>query len=451
MVFLMDDDIANQAPKNMKYSDSDINDKMYFTWQPNSLDVLKNQGISSLYVAYDNYYERIMGCNVVLTYVDGSDGSEEDRVNLKGEALVLRAWYYFQLVNLYALPYNAAVGTPETNSGVVLMLSPEISGKRYSRSSVGEVYKQITEDLEEGIALLEQEKRDNSYFRLNNLSAHLIASRVYLYMENWDKVLAHANAVKEVKQMEDFSGYTDETYEETKLFREYSDEIIWRFGISSQWLPIYSGYVSTSDGYRFSPELYDLYQKQPNEEDKRLTFFFHQEENYLGRIETTFVKYAGMYDDKYTYEVGLRVTEAYMNAIEALLGKYKNGDTEAGAEGLKQLNEFRAKRIVSASGGVLESVPIQDADKLIEIYRTERRKEFCFEGQRWFDLRRWGMPRLEHRWYVSENAYELWVLEENDPMYVLDIPQDALDRNTSLAPNDGAFLPERQATETISE
>lgn len=37
-------------------------------------------------------------------------------------------------------------------------------------------------------------------------------------------------------------------------------------------------------------------------------------------------------------------------------------------------------------------------DALITQIREERRKELCYEGQRWFDLRRYGMPSIQHKW-----------------------------------------------------
>ena len=124
--------------------------------------------------------------------------------------------------------------------------------------------------------------------------------------------------------------------------------------------------------------------------------------------------------------------------VKALLMKYKEGDQNSGQEGLDLLNELRAKRIYAGEGNVLEELPMQDADALLELCREERRRELCFEGQRWFDLRRYGMPRIEKIWCVNEQQNERYALEERDQMYVLAIPSEAMERNDKLEQNPGA-------------
>ena len=118
--------------------------------------------------------------------------------------------------------------------------------------------------------------------------------------------------------------------------------------------------------------------------------------------------------------------------------KYKEGDQVSGEEGLALLNELRSKRIYAGEGNVLEDIPMQAADVLLNLYKEERRKELCFEGQRWFDLRRYGMPRIEKVWCVNEQQNETYALEERDLMYVLAIPSEAMDRNDKLEQNPGA-------------
>ena len=49
-------------------------------------------------------YKGIAGCNLVLDNLDDMYGEENYRENLRGEALVLRAWLYFHLVNFFGFP-----------------------------------------------------------------------------------------------------------------------------------------------------------------------------------------------------------------------------------------------------------------------------------------------------------------------------------------------------------
>ena len=57
--------------------------------------------------SYKAFYKLIAGCNVVLDLIDEVTGEENIKTRVKGEALVLRSFYYFNLINLYAYPYNA--------------------------------------------------------------------------------------------------------------------------------------------------------------------------------------------------------------------------------------------------------------------------------------------------------------------------------------------------------
>ena len=107
------------------------------------------------------------------------------------------------------------------------------------------------------------------------------------------------------------------------------------------------------------------------------------------------------------------------------------------------MNALRAKRIFPGDGEVLDEIPMQEADDLLKIYREERQRELCFEGQRWFDLRRFGMPEIKKIWQLNEQQNETYVLREGDPMYVLSIPSEAIDRNGKLEQNPGASEPQR--------
>ena len=62
--------------------------------------------------------------------------------------------------------------------------------------------------------------------------------------------------------------------------------------------------------------------------------------------------------------------------------------------------------------------------------KSERRKELCFEGQRWFDLRRYGMPQIIHRW-----GEQVYTLKQNDPSYTMPIPDAVLIKNKKLEQN----------------
>ena len=77
--------------------------------------------------SYKAFYKLIAGCNVVLDLIDEVTGEENIKTRVKGEALVLRSFYYFNLINLYAYPYNAPNAPHGNSKGIPLKLTSEIA------------------------------------------------------------------------------------------------------------------------------------------------------------------------------------------------------------------------------------------------------------------------------------------------------------------------------------
>lgn len=96
-------------------------------------------------------------------------------------------------MNFFGIAYNQ--GNPDTNLGVPLKLNSTVTGEFFPRNTVREVYSRIEQDLLEGNRLLTEYDYDRDYFRMGHLAAKAILSRLYLYMEEWDKALEYADAV----------------------------------------------------------------------------------------------------------------------------------------------------------------------------------------------------------------------------------------------------------------
>ena len=106
-------------------------------------------------------YKGILGCNLVLDYLDDMKGEALVRESLRGEALVLRSWYYFHLINFFGVAYNQ--GNPETDLGVPLKLDATVTGQFFTRNTVKEVYARIEQDLLRGNKLLSTNRYDRNF------------------------------------------------------------------------------------------------------------------------------------------------------------------------------------------------------------------------------------------------------------------------------------------------
>ena len=114
----------------------------------------------------------------------------------------------------------------------------------------------------------------------------------------------------------------------------------------------------------------------------------------------------------------------YFNRAEAYL------NTNQRDLAMADLTEVYKQRIMNEANPKLEAASDEEA---VKIFRKEKRKEFCFEDIRWFDIRRWGLA-VEHVYQNINNkeVYETYVLEAESPNYVLSLPMDLQRRNDKI-------------------
>ncbi len=435
-VFLDDDTqcyvgVANQvlAPEQLE------NIRNVYQWQSVLTNNTPNSITPSQINAWGNYYKLLMGVNVVLQNIDKATGSPDEKDQIKGEALGLRAMYHFMLVNLYARPYNDSLTTPDQSPGIPIRLDGNLSDAYLSRNTVKEVYQQIVSDLDSSLILLNRKKKDNDPIRLSHTAIHLLASRVHLYMEDWQKCIEHADAVlKYHPQLMDYRDWVNNPPTETnQLIGPFNPESIWSYGNYQEQYPfLYTGYTTTFD---VSWDLYNSF----DDNDLRKSVAFNIIPEYLREwiaVEISQLKHAYM-----NSVTGLtminnswRSSEAYLNRAEAYIQVYRTkGDGAAATEALKSLNTLRAKRFDPST---FQPWTVQPGNAMLDSCRKERRRElFREETHRWFDLRRYGMPEIKHNYIPEVGTTQFYTLKKRDPQYVIPIPEEAHTRNPALSRN----------------
>jgi hypothetical protein len=129
---------------------------------------------------YEMYYRIIGNANIGIANLDKAVGPAAERNALKGEALALRAFGYFNLVQLYGKRYDATA-KPNSQLGVPLVLEPTTEGK--PRNTVEEVYTQINKDLTDAAALLSTSRVNKSHINLSVVKG--LQARVALVQQDW--------------------------------------------------------------------------------------------------------------------------------------------------------------------------------------------------------------------------------------------------------------------------
>ena len=138
-------------------------------------------------------YNQIFAANAVIGSIDPETEESVSQYYL-AQALAVRAFDYFVLVQLYQFNY---VGH-ESSPGVPLITpenKDEAAVNGLARSTVQETYDFILADLEKAISLLQstsKQRDDKRYVSLDVVYG--IRARVYLTMQNWSAALADAEA-----------------------------------------------------------------------------------------------------------------------------------------------------------------------------------------------------------------------------------------------------------------
>jgi hypothetical protein len=128
-------------------------------------------------------YSHIYAANAFLEGVRASKKiTSEDRNRFMGEALFIRAYLHFYLVNMYGqIPYVT------TTDYAVNTAIPKVP--------VPEVYRQILADLNEAKSLIPDMYPTDEPVRPNKAVVTAMLARVYLYTQDWQNAQENATAV----------------------------------------------------------------------------------------------------------------------------------------------------------------------------------------------------------------------------------------------------------------
>ena len=166
--------------------------KQVFDWE----DVSESDDCSPEEI-WNGFYNGIAHSNTALDGIEklaAKSGWTESLRQAKAEALLIRAYNHFILVNIFAKHYNKA--TAEDDLGITYMKDSESTLiAEYERNTVAEVYQHIDEDLQEARPLVGDSNYDVAKYHFNKKAAYAFASKFYLFYEDLDKAIEYADFV----------------------------------------------------------------------------------------------------------------------------------------------------------------------------------------------------------------------------------------------------------------
>ncbi|MNV27522.1 SusD family protein [compost metagenome] len=397
-------------------------------WQFSPDDV----GIRDSYTAIDNFYRVIDRVNRVLTALPNASAetaSDKDlRTKVKGEALFLRAYAHFELFRYYCKNYDPA--------GLGMMYMTEPSLKARPRDLMGPYFENILKDIADAKPLMAQDVAD--VYRANLLSAVGLNARVALYMRNWTEAEKSAteyiNALPLASKTEFAEIWTDVSKKELafKLARTVTAGrvggiyrgVFAKNAAGDLVAPANILWVPSDKLWNMFDQMNDIRFKEYLIDESILAAVTGKPSKIVNKYRGT--GYATTNESVNDIKV-FRTAEMYLIRAEA---RAEQGQFTGTNSGESDLNTLREARINGYTNQTFTS-----KEALIQSIMDERFKELAFEGHRFWDLKRRGLPiqRLPSDAPTPASA----TLPANDYHFVLPIPNAEISGNTLIQQNEG--------------
>lgn len=354
------------------------------------------QGTSS--ADWTNGYATIYKANVVIDGIKdfqvNNNGDQVIKNSIYGSALFIRAFGLYSLEEIFGQPYKKA--SSNSDLGIPLKLSSNLN-QLTKRANVQETYDQVIFDLQQAVNLL-----PNTTLTLNQptkATAYAMLARVYLSMQDYLKGGLYADSSLQINNLlVDYNTLNASSSVPFTATSPFFAELLYPASMV----------FYTASGSRKTIIDSTLFNSYVNNDLRKSLFF---------RFNTTTNTYSfkGIYS---TYFNNSPTTdEMYLTRAECYA---RNGNTSAAMLDLNSLLKNRWK-----TGTFVPFVATDNKDALKQIL-NERRKELCFRGLRWIDLRRLNQ---DSQFAVTLKRIingQVYTLSPNDPKYTYPIPPDEI-------------------------
>lgn len=417
-----------------------------FAWEP----VTSSSEEDSPFTVWEKCYKSIATANEVLQTIEEleEENPSIDFNTQKGEALMIRAYGHFILVNIFCQSFKD-YELSKADLGIPYITKPEtVVNLEYERGTVAEVYAKIEADIKAGIDLVNDEAYDVPKYHFNEGAAHAFAARFYLYTRDYEKVLYHANKVLGSNPSlvlrdwsKTYSNSETESYAyissgETAnllVLPTYSTffRIFYktRYGFNgsakaalagggplwNSWLPSFSGgwwWTYDQEFGAFCSKVYEQFEYTDKIAGIGFAHVvrteFTTDETLLCRAEARL-----FLDQKEAAVDDLNIwCQSHKVSKPLTEEKIKNYYTAGKTAIVKELNSQKMSN---------SFVVNDDIEPIVQCILHFRRIESVFEGLRWFDIKRYG---IEITHFIGSS--EVDVLKWDDSRRAIQIPQDVI-------------------------
>lgn len=340
-------------------------------------------------------WTKIFTANMILGNLPRVSGSDAKKKTLEAEAHFIRAYSYFQLANVFCLPYTDQI---KNEMGLPTKISTSFE-ESVERASLEDTWKFIASDLEKALEIDEpfgEVSGINRTWRASKAAVYAFAARYYLVLNDYvnaqsyaEKALAAYNHLRNyntdmrwstiVSQVTIFNPdpttvslqypYTHDKQTDPTDMLEWGENYYFRYMNNEWWY-----YIPSSDLLSLYDETYDLRYK------------FHMVKGYSydrGLISPAFdyPGYVFFFKDKILS--GPSVPEMILIKAESQI---RQGNWQ---DGLTTTNTLRDARMDQSAPANIKYLSAGSKEDALKEVLEERRRELPFT-RRWEDVRRFN-------------------------------------------------------------
>lgn len=342
---------------------------------------------------YRTAYQIIGRANQVLFYIDGVSFAEDSKNNLKGQALFLRAYSYFELVQyfgkvpLHLVPVSTLEETALPLSETDAIINQVITDLQQAITMLPEKSVQAAGRVTKGaakvlLANVDMVKKD--YAAAETLLKEVVASNEYALLPSYASVFNLSNknskeSVFEIQFKQGTDGYRSSFSYNMLPIPLALDTVAKLLGVSDP------NAITLSEGYDIpSPDLIESYESGDLRENATIGYIHTSDGGYYPYCKKYIHPHATLYNADDNWPV-YRYSEVLLFLAEAI------NEQNRPAEALHYINDVIGSSTVSIrSRAGLGSITSSAQADVRDAIDHERRIELAFENKRWLDLVRTG-------------------------------------------------------------
>lgn len=372
---------------------------------------------------YSDYYG-VIGkiSNPILSRVDDAAGSESVKNQLKSEALVLRAYFHYLLVNKFAKAYNPA--TAATDPGIPYVTEDWDISIPTEKVTVKEVYDNIIADLDKAIQLNALPTEAANRMRMSKPCAYAAKALALISMQKFDEAAAAAKLSLAINGT--VNNYNQMLTTTTGYILGGSYPTVLRQPLKCAEDLFYTHNLEFFNA--ITTEAWNAFEAGHASRDKIATDRMMYD--YMMGFGTMYI---GL-DYTFTYDlnsgwnpVGMKTTQMYLIVAEAEIRK---GNYSAAMEAL---DAIRINRIDPTKYAPLKGVVNNKADAIFRLKQTSH-GENIYTCYNFINRKRWNLFDDYKQTFSKNIGGKVYEIKPESKLWIFPFPSNAVNVNPNLLP-----------------